>query len=222
MNKFFKILFIAFICVITQVNAQTATPKDAPLVKEKKVRKSRAAVKADAAASASGSYSSTAAASAPAAPVSTSGTLSNGVKLKKDGSVDKRFKAKQAAVTGAMTTPVASGAMKAPEPVKSAKSALQNAAPAAKAVSSGSVKAQAAMKSPASVTNTPEAMKAQATAAGVNAKGAAVKSTVAKTADAIDASLHGPHNEAVMTGTRGGKYYINKNGHRTYLKADKK
>jgi len=25
-----------------------------------------------------------------------------------------------------------------------------------------------------------------------------------------------------MTGTRGGKYYINKNGHRTYLKADKK
>ena len=218
MNKFFKILFIAFICAVTQVEAQTAVNIDAPLVKEKKVRKSKAAVKANAAASASGSYSSSAAASAPAAPISTSGTISSGVKLKKDGSVDKRFKAKQAAATGAMTTPVASGAMKAPEPVKSAKSALSNAAPAANAASSGSVKAQAAMKNPASVMNTPEAMKAQASAAGVNA----IKSTATKSADAVDASLHGPHNEPVMTGPRGGKYYINKNGNRTYLKADKK
>ena len=222
MNKFLKVLFIAFICAITQVEAQTATNSDAPLVKEKKVRKSKAAVKADAAASASKSYSSSAAASAPAAPISTSGTISSGVKLKKDGSVDKRFKTKQTAATGVMTTPLASGAMKAPEPVKSAKSALSNAAPAANAASSGSVKAQAAMKSPASVVNTPEAMKAQATAAGVNARGTAVKSTVTKMPDAVDASLHGPHNETVMTGTRGGKYYMNKNGHRTYLKADKK
>lgn len=203
MNKFLKVLFIAFICAITQVEAQTATNSDAPLVKEKKVRKSKAAVKADAAASASKSYSSSAAASAPAAPISTSGTISSGVKLKKDGSVDKRFKAKQTAATGAMTTPLASGAMKAPEPVKSAKSALSNAAPAANPASSGSAKAQA-------------------TAAGVNARGTAVKSTVTKMPDAVDASLHGPHNETVMTGTRGGKYYMNKNGHRTYLKADKK
>ena len=33
----------------------------------------------------------------------------------------------------------------------------------------------------------------------------------------VDRSMKGPNDEKVMTGPRGGKYYINKNGNKTYL-----
>ena len=44
----------------------------------------------------------------------------------------------------------------------------------------------------------------------------------AKNDDAVDPKLHGPNNEAVHTGPRGGKYYINKNGNKTYITPDSK
>ena len=36
----------------------------------------------------------------------------------------------------------------------------------------------------------------------------------------IDKSQHGPNGEAIYTGARGAKYYINKNGNKTYLSSN--
>lgn len=36
-----------------------------------------------------------------------------------------------------------------------------------------------------------------------------------------DKSMHGPHDEKVFNGPRGGKYYVNKAGKKIYLKRDK-
>ncbi|UCA61819.1 hypothetical protein KB553_09915 [Chryseobacterium rhizoplanae] len=34
----------------------------------------------------------------------------------------------------------------------------------------------------------------------------------------VDRTLKGPNDEEILTGPRGGKYYINKNGNKTYIK----
>ena len=44
-----------------------------------------------------------------------------------------------------------------------------------------------------------------------------VKATPADYKAPIDRSMKGPNGEQVMTGPRSGKYYINKNGNKTYL-----
>lgn len=36
----------------------------------------------------------------------------------------------------------------------------------------------------------------------------------------VDRSISGPNGEEIMTGPRGGKYYINKNGNKTYVKRE--
>ena len=46
------------------------------------------------------------------------------------------------------------------------------------------------------------------------------KATPADYKNPIDKAQHGPNGEEVHTGTRGGKYYINKNGNKTYLSSN--
>lgn len=48
----------------------------------------------------------------------------------------------------------------------------------------------------------------------------AEKATPADYKTPIDKSQHGPNGEEVHTGARGGKYYINKNGNKTYLSSN--
>ena len=40
--------------------------------------------------------------------------------------------------------------------------------------------------------------------------------------DKVLSGVKGPEGQPVYLGPRGGEYYINKNGNKTYLKADKK
>ncbi|MBD2755773.1 hypothetical protein [Spirosoma validum] len=46
------------------------------------------------------------------------------------------------------------------------------------------------------------------------------KATPADYKTPIDKSQHGPNGEAIHAGARGGKYYINKNGNKTYLSSN--
>lgn len=47
------------------------------------------------------------------------------------------------------------------------------------------------------------------------------KATPADYKAPVDRSMKGPNGESVMTGPRGGKYYINKNGNKTYVSGQK-
>ena len=46
------------------------------------------------------------------------------------------------------------------------------------------------------------------------------KATPADYKAPVDKSQHGPHGEVIYTGARGAKYYINKNGNKTYLSSN--
>ena len=46
------------------------------------------------------------------------------------------------------------------------------------------------------------------------------KATPADYKSPVDKSQHGPHGEVIYTGARGAKYYINKNGNKTYLSSN--
>ncbi len=47
------------------------------------------------------------------------------------------------------------------------------------------------------------------------------KATPADYKAPVDKSMKGPNGEAVMTGPRGGKFYINKKGNKAYLRGQK-
>ena len=46
------------------------------------------------------------------------------------------------------------------------------------------------------------------------------KATPADYTSPVDKSQQGPHGEVIHTGARGAKYYINKNGNKTYLSSN--
>jgi hypothetical protein len=50
--------------------------------------------------------------------------------------------------------------------------------------------------------------------------GTTVKATPADYRAPVDKVLKGPNGEVVHTGERGAKYYINKNGNKTYLSSN--
>ncbi|WP_448634830.1 hypothetical protein [Pedobacter panaciterrae] len=56
-------------------------------------------------------------------------------------------------------------------------------------------------------------VKKQTTTAVANAANKDYKPTV-------DRTLKGPNSEVIYTSPRGGKYYINKNGNKTYIKRE--
>ena len=47
-----------------------------------------------------------------------------------------------------------------------------------------------------------------------------LKATPADYKSSIDKTQRGPHGEVIYTGARGAKYYINKNGNKTYLSSN--
>jgi colicin import membrane protein len=63
--------------------------------------------------------------------------------------------------------------------------------------------------------------KGNANAVGIDLNtGRILKATPADYRAPVDKVLKGPHNEVVHVGERGAKYYINKNGNKTYLSSN--
>jgi colicin import membrane protein len=120
--------------------------------------------------------------------------------LTKKGTVDKRYKS----VTPAATTPAAATTTTPPTGAKLKKDG---------SVDKRYKSASSAVASTPSTTTAPPVLSKAKTAVP-----SAASTKVTKTADAVDGALHGPHGEQVLSGPRGGKYYINKNGNKTYLK----
>lgn len=55
---------------------------------------------------------------------------------------------------------------------------------------------------------------------GDNSAGTSMKATSADYKAPVDKQQKGPNGEVIYTGERGGKYYINKNGNKTYLSSN--
>jgi colicin import membrane protein len=59
---------------------------------------------------------------------------------------------------------------------------------------------------------------ATTTTQSTTTKSSSKASTTTKNTDKVNPALKGPNGEVVYTGSRGGNYYINKSGAKTYLK----
>jgi len=169
--------------------AQTAAPAAGPAT-VKKARRPRSSLSSSSSSPVSAATNiGTPAAAASQAP--TTGPVPAGAHLKKDGTVDKRYKASQAA------------------PMNSAATSAGAVQPQVGAVNQGASKSPVAIKAP---------VVQPSSAANVPAN---TSTPVSRAADQVDNTVKGPQGQPVMTGPRGGKYYINKNGKKTYLKKAK-
>lgn len=188
MKRRIKVLTVtAFLTLMTGIlaEAQTTAPAAGPTT-VKKARKSRSLSSSSSSPSSAATNIGTPAAAASQAP--TTGPVPAGAHLKKDGTVDKRYKASQAA------------------PMNSAATSAGAVQPQVGAVNQGASKSPVAIKAP---------VVQPSSAANVPAN---TSTPVSRAADQVDNALKGPQGQAVMTGPRGGKYYINKNGKKTYIK----
>lgn len=142
-------------------------------------------------------------------------------KLKKDGTPDKRY-------TTTTTTKV-SPPDKTVQKEKASKvtrvTTTTKPVPAATA-SSGNVRLKKDGTPDKRYTNSaaPAAAPVQETKTTVTKSTRAPKVTAAPAAKdykpTVDRSISGPNGEEILTGPRGGKYYINKNGNKTYIKRE--
>jgi len=186
MKQRIKVLaFTALLTLMTGIlaEAQTTAPAAGPTT-VKKARKSRSL--SSSSPSSAATNIGTPAAAASQAP--TTGPVPAGAHLKKDGTVDKRYKASQAA------------------PMNSAATSAGAVQPQVGAVNQGASKSPVAVKAP---------VVQPSSAANVPAN---TSTPVSRAADQVDNTVKGPQGQPVMTGPRGGKYYINKNGKKTYIK----
>ncbi|WP_288425129.1 hypothetical protein [uncultured Spirosoma sp.] len=107
---------------------------------------------------------------------------------------------------------------------RAAKAAKRDAANATAAMPPSEAKAKKEMK--LDDASAKKAAKAETKSAkeGAMAGKEAMKEEKATPADykaPVDKSMKGPNGEAVMTGPRGGKFYINKKGNKAYLRGQK-
>lgn len=135
------------------------------------------------------------------------------VKLKKDGTPDKRYTSKPSVATDNVASSTSTKLKKDGTPDK--RYATQRSATA----NTGSVKLKkdgtpdkrysTGKEQPVSVPTQNQSVSRPSVST--------INSTKGYT-PSIDRTLKGPNGEEILTGPRGGKYYINKNGNKTYLK----
>jgi len=115
------------------------------------------------------------------------------VKLKKDGTPDKRY--------------------------SNSKEAKSD--PAVKLKKDGTPdKRYGASKTTNDATVRTETVNERVTKTTSRTKPAATEATKKAYKPTVDRSLSGPNGEQILTGPRGGRYYINKNGNKTYVKRE--
>ncbi|MBT2623727.1 hypothetical protein [Chryseobacterium sp. ISL-6] len=136
------------------------------------------------------------------------------VKLKKDGTPDKRYTSKVSAATSDKVTAVPSTRLK-----KDGTPDKRYAPQVSTTSNTSSVKLKKDGTPDKRYSSAKE--KTVATSEPIQTVNRPNVSNVNSTKDykpTIDRSLKGPNGEEILTGPRGGKYYINKNGNKTYIK----